>query len=320
MSYKHNIVYKTTNLVNGKIYIGVHGTDDLEDGYLGTGRIIKKAIKKYGKENFKREILFNFDNPDEAYKKEKELVTEKFVKNPNTYNLFMGGLGGRKFTEDQRRQRKKWLEKNKHKFNYKKGEEHHCYGIKLSKERCEAISKRMAGENNPMYKVGENHPLFGKALKKEHKLNISFGNIGKEEHHRRLKDIKESDKSFGWMAKLSKKWGVTNRTGLMFIKKWYPDYKPQTKHADNFCKCGKKISNHSKKCLTCHNKEQKNPSLVKMTNEEFELLLWSKPLQKICEEYRTTYRTIKGMAEEKNIVLPSQGYWSTGKNQYSSND
>lgn len=64
-------VYKTTNIINGKYYIGVHKTYDIEDGYLGSGTILKKAIEKYGKENFSREILSYHDSYDSALKEEK---------------------------------------------------------------------------------------------------------------------------------------------------------------------------------------------------------------------------------------------------------
>lgn len=61
-----NIIYKTTNLVNGKIYVGQHYTS-ADDGYLGSGNILIQSIKKYGKENFIREILehCNLDNVNE---------------------------------------------------------------------------------------------------------------------------------------------------------------------------------------------------------------------------------------------------------------
>lgn len=72
--YKYHIIYKTTNLINGKIYVGMHSTDNLNDGYLGSGWILKQAIKKYGKENFKREVLLVLSNRKEAREVEALLV------------------------------------------------------------------------------------------------------------------------------------------------------------------------------------------------------------------------------------------------------
>jgi len=102
------IVYKTTCLVNNKIYIGVHGTEDpnIFDGYLGRGFFINRthyleypvaplhyAIKKYGVANFKRDILYVFDDKEEAYEKETEIVTEEFINSDKTYNVSIGGKG-----------------------------------------------------------------------------------------------------------------------------------------------------------------------------------------------------------------------------------
>jgi len=84
------LVYKTTNLVNGKFYIGSHQTQDRDDGYLGSGTLLKRAIEKYGANNFIREILFEANTSEEMFQKEKELV----VLGPHTYNLKQGGFGG----------------------------------------------------------------------------------------------------------------------------------------------------------------------------------------------------------------------------------
>ena len=90
---KYHIIYKTTNKINGKFYIGVHSTNNLNDNYLGSGWVLKAAIKKYGKENFIKEILFIYDSRQLAMKKEAELVNEDFIKDNNNYNLTLGGNG-----------------------------------------------------------------------------------------------------------------------------------------------------------------------------------------------------------------------------------
>ena len=108
------IVYKTTNLINGKIYIGVHRTNpDIFDGYIGCGvtnkdrkkkttRGFPKAVQKYGYKNFKRETLFEFPDTEygkeQAYKKEKEIVNINFIKRKDTYNLITGGTKGKSST------------------------------------------------------------------------------------------------------------------------------------------------------------------------------------------------------------------------------
>lgn len=101
------IVYCTTCLVNGKIYIGVHKTEnpDVFDGYYGNGvmkgsvlrnpkTLFQRAIKKYGHSNFKRAVLYIFDTSEEAYNKEAELVTPDFIKRKDNYNMVPGGGGG----------------------------------------------------------------------------------------------------------------------------------------------------------------------------------------------------------------------------------
>lgn len=90
-------IYKITNKINGKIYIGKHQTDNPNDDYYGSGKAIKEAIKKYGKENFIKEILYIFDTEEEMNVKERKLITEEFIKREDTYNLGIGGEGGPHF-------------------------------------------------------------------------------------------------------------------------------------------------------------------------------------------------------------------------------
>ena len=87
------IVYQTTNKINNKIYVGIHDTSKNQQNgfYYGSGVALKNAIKKYGKDNFVRVTLFEYSILEEALQKEKEIVTEEFVNDLNTYNMTVGG-------------------------------------------------------------------------------------------------------------------------------------------------------------------------------------------------------------------------------------
>ena len=88
-------IYKTTNLVNGKFYWGVHNSIDENDGYFGGGTVFRKAIKKYGKENFRRKTMVTYESAPDAYFDEGLLVTQKYIdENPMCYNVHPGGKGG----------------------------------------------------------------------------------------------------------------------------------------------------------------------------------------------------------------------------------
>lgn len=88
---KHYLVYQITNLINQKIYIGIHVTSDINDGYMGSGKYISNAINKHGVENFEKDILFDFDNPEEMIAKESELVDRDFIARKDVYNIACGG-------------------------------------------------------------------------------------------------------------------------------------------------------------------------------------------------------------------------------------
>lgn len=88
-----HIVYKTINKLNGMFYVGKHSTENLNDLYLGSGTRINHAIKKYGRENFVKEILFVFETESDALLMESKIISDLKIPNPQCYNVCPIGSG-----------------------------------------------------------------------------------------------------------------------------------------------------------------------------------------------------------------------------------
>lgn len=88
---KYNYTYQIVNIINGKKYYGVHSTNKLDDGYMGSGKALKLAIKKYGIDNFTKIILKFYSSREEATIAESKLVTRDIVNDNDYYNLILGG-------------------------------------------------------------------------------------------------------------------------------------------------------------------------------------------------------------------------------------
>jgi group I intron endonuclease len=159
-------IYEITNLINRKTYIGQHTTKNLNDGYMGSGSSLLKALKKYGKDNFKKEILLFAVNQVALNFFEKCLVTEEFINQQDNYNLREGGgckgklsvenilkLKGQKRTEETKR---------KMSLAHK--------GKKLSEEH-----KRKIGLNSKHAKK-----FLGKKHTEESKRKIGLAGIGRK--------------------------------------------------------------------------------------------------------------------------------------------
>lgn len=228
---KYGYIYKITNLINGKIYIGQRKYNKTHKEYLGSGKLIKKAIEKYGKENFKKEILIEYNNSEEANELEKYYIKLYDSRNPNIgYNIAEGGNNG---PMDERS--KKLMSEH----NWIKGKN-------LPKETCLKISNTLKGKKLPKecyLKAGESF----KKLKWIHKG---------DQQKRVLPEKLEEYLSLGWELGYSEKSKIkmsntAKRIGRHFIhgpkKGWH-----HTEESLN------KISETSKKMWEKRKKEVKN--------------------------------------------------------------
>ena len=95
-------IYKTTCKVTNRYYIGMHSTNNLDDGYLGSGKRLRYSIRKYGKENHIKEILEFFGSRELLAEAEKNVITPEILIDKMCMNLINGGECG--FNEENRRQ------------------------------------------------------------------------------------------------------------------------------------------------------------------------------------------------------------------------
>jgi group I intron endonuclease len=200
-----NFVYVTTNLINGKCYVGDHTTNMLNDGYLGSGRpYFKSALKKYGKENFKREILEFFPTKQEAFNAQEKYIIQFNTISPNGYNISpVGGCScGIKCHSDESKQKISKGNKGQKRTTETK--------LKLSikgKERIvsEETKKKISDANK-----GKISPMKGKTHTLESKEKMSIGNKDKQPRLGKHLSL-ESKKKIGDKNKIKL---LNNKNGL----------------------------------------------------------------------------------------------------------
>lgn len=167
-------VYKVTNKLNGKTYIGSHKTEKLDDEYMGSGKYLKRAIEKHGLENFRKEILHVFKTPEEMFAKEAELVNEEYLTNENTYNLKVGGFGGFDYLNKNMRERVNKISSRYMKRRYKEDESFRQIRKDNAKKMNLAALGRAALNKSEDRK---NHaPFLGKRHTKKSKVAIGKAN------------------------------------------------------------------------------------------------------------------------------------------------
>jgi group I intron endonuclease len=192
-----NFVYITTNLINRKQYIGDHSTNDTNDNYLGSGRpYFQRALKEYGKQNFKREILEFFPNKQEAFDAQEKYIIKYNTLSPNGYNI--SPKGGHNVKDC-------WSEESKQK----------CAKTQTGKSHSEETKRKISLNTHRNFrKKGHVSPLKGKHFMSDKaKEKISIARKGKEkskEHREKIqRSVRESWKDthiekFMWVCNFTK--------------------------------------------------------------------------------------------------------------------
>lgn len=180
----YGYIYQTTNKINNKKYIGKHHCDHFDESYIGSGKILRLAIDKYGIENFDCEIIDKADSLDELNKKEIYWIKKLNAQQSNEfYNICKGGeyvpggpmFKGHKHSEET----KKKMSEKRQGFNNGNYGNHWSQ----SKELKELHSNLSSGENNGMY--GKHHSEETKkktSESKKGKPSWNKGMTGKNSH------------------------------------------------------------------------------------------------------------------------------------------
>ncbi len=158
-------VYLTTNIINGKRYVGDHSTEDIHDGYIGSGKIFTKAVKKYGKKNFRKQILEHFESKIEAFKAQEKYIEKFDTLFPHGYNLSpKGGFGLQ------------------------------CFHSEYTKEQMRLSHKGMEGKNHSqetIEKMKESHSNMSNETKEKMK-NAKIGKHRSEETKQKISNYRKS--------------------------------------------------------------------------------------------------------------------------------
>jgi hypothetical protein len=181
-------------------YIGKHATENIHDGYMGSGLYLKNAIKKYGKNAFRKEILFLFDCESDMENKERELVNENIISDNNYYNISLGGQGGitvlypehpmyddvcKKISEAQQKRKKQASEITKELHKQKKVG---MYGKKQSDNQKRIVSNKLKGVPKNIESVQKQKQSLMKTLNSDGYIHPNTGRKATTEQLKRMSE------------------------------------------------------------------------------------------------------------------------------------
>lgn len=194
------IVYETTNKINGKKYRGAHVCEQINDSYIGSGKLLKRAIEKYGFDSFERTVLVECKNVEEMFLQEAIYVNADWVADPTTYNLKVGGEGGWDYIN---KEHLRWNEEKKR-----------IHSIEMKKKR----ESGQWGPKQPNY-----FGMLGKTHSLESKNKISENNamtLSQEEILTRIEQWKSLPDIRGKISKISILWSVSHTQVRRFVAKY----------------------------------------------------------------------------------------------------
>ena len=208
----HYYLYQIRNKVNDKIYIGVHSTNNMDDGYMGSGAAISDAVSKYGISNFEKTILELFDDSKSMYDREREIVNEQFISRPDVYNMKTGGHGG--FDHINKNKDETYLKirsengknfnfktTNNEKFKPRYGKDNYAYGIKTKTNFAVSEEIRKKAQVSALSETA-NAKRKETMLKKEHQAgqkNSQFGTMWVTNNTQNKKIKKDAVIPDGWV-------------------------------------------------------------------------------------------------------------------------
>lgn len=209
----YGYIYLTTNLINGKKYIGKHRSETFDVNYKGSGKYLSKAIEKYGFDNFTTEILKECNSLEDLNASEIEYIAKyNAVASDDFYNLANGGEGN---TSKRTEETIKRLQKS-------------LTGRKLSKEHKLHVSESKKGKR------------IGYKMSEETKRKISIANKGRvfsEEHKKKIVESRKRNGSYVVSEETIKKQSLSHKNQIPWNKGLTKETDDRVKRGcDNFHK------------------------------------------------------------------------------------
>lgn len=208
VSKKYSFVYVTTNKINGFTYVGSHTTDNIDDGYLGSGKLLLEAIEEFGKDNFSREIISHFTSHEKAKEIENTLLAKvDLSKSYNRSSRSVGGNYGEEVNKKISESHKKNWELNGEELTKK------IHTEEANLKRGESISQWI--KDNPeahkerMDKINKNPEKIAKSAEKHRGMKREESSKNKMSETRRKKLENATPEELANLTGLGKKM-VTN--------------------------------------------------------------------------------------------------------------